>query len=126
MATQKTDLTFRTDYTGNMVTAKNGEYIIQIVHMLFNMAPGMDEYNLNMGLNIEEKRIQSTVAGTRDTAYETEIGDQFVKYTDLIPINVTAMYTGDTFIVHMSIKYNDDIYNIDVTSDKETLSVLIS
>lgn len=38
------DLTFRTDSAGNMVKGRRGEYVCNIVQMLFAMIPGSDPY----------------------------------------------------------------------------------
>nr|DAS76595.1 MAG TPA: hypothetical protein [Caudoviricetes sp.] len=51
--------------------------------MLFNMIPGYDPYNPEMGLDIAKYQFKTGVRGERDTEYELKIADQFGKYTDL-------------------------------------------
>ena len=81
MATR--DITFRTDTSGNPTISSNLDYYLGIVNMLFNMIPGYDPYNPEMGLDIAKYQFKTGVRGERDTEYELKIADQFGKYTDL-------------------------------------------
>lgn len=127
MAVRKTDLTLHTDRTGNMVVGKNNEYITGIVQMLFVMKPGTDENDLEKGLDIYSHRYKSENSGTRDTAYETEISKQFSTYTDLVPINVVAMYINNTLIISMKIQVGGELMNLEVSStEPDNISVLFN
>jgi len=77
------DITFRTDTSGNPTISSNLDYYLGIVNMLFNMIPGYDPYNPEMGLDIAKYQFKTGVRGERDTEYELKIADQFGKYTDL-------------------------------------------
>lgn len=81
MATR--DITFRTNTSGNPTISSNLDYYLGIVNMLFNMIPGYDPYNPEMGLDIAKYQFKTGVRGERDTEYELKIADQFGKYTDL-------------------------------------------
>lgn len=127
MAVNKTDLTLHTDRTGNMVIGKNSEYITGIVQILFTMKPGTNDTDLNMGLDLPAKRYKSEINGTRDTAYEMEISKQFTTYTDMIPISVIAMHVNGTFMVAMTIRFDNEIINVEVLpTEPENISVLIN
>ena len=54
------DLTFRTDSAGNMVKGRRGEYVCNIVQMLFAMIPGSDPYEPEKGASVEQNTKNST------------------------------------------------------------------
>lgn len=120
-----TDFTFRHDRTGNMIIGKRGEAVCNIVNMLFNTIPGTDEYDSDKGLYIDQKQFQMYENNTRDTAYESRIMKQFSTYTDLVPVNVVAMYMNHSLYVYMKVRYQTQIYEIDVVSSNNTLTAML-
>ena len=118
------DFTFRYDRSGNMITGKRSEYVINIVKMLFNLKKGDDPYNPDRGLFIQDKIRQQYVENQRDTAYETEIVKQFTTYTDLIPVNVVAIYMNKSIHIYMSISYQKQIYELDIDGT-DTLTAML-
>lgn len=120
-----TDFTLRYDRSGNMIAGKRGEYVINVVQMLFNLKKGDDPYNSDRGLFIQDKIRQQYVENQRDTTYESEIVKQFTTYTDLIPINVVAIYMNKSIHIYMSIKYQRQIYEMDIDAGIDTLSAVL-
>ena len=120
-----TDLTLRTDRVGNMITGKRGEYVCNVAQMLFNMVPGTDEYEPKRGLNVKGKLQQTYMENSRDSAYESEIMQQFTQYTDLIPVNVVVLFKDKSLYIYMADKYQEMIYQIDVTADKNSLTAML-
>ena len=123
MSDKVTDLTFRTDLTGNMILGRRGEYVCNIAQMLFTMVPGYDEYAPEKGLDIARRKVRAYVQNTRDSAYESMIIKQFTTYTDLIPLQVIAMYLNESLHVYMMIRYLDGIYEMDI--DSNTLNAML-
>lgn len=119
------DITFRPDRNNNMVVASRGEYICNIAKMLFNMIPGTDEYNPDRGLNIRSKASQPNESGSRDSSYEQEIVKQFTTYTDLIPMNVVVQYKNHKMYIYMQIRYQNVLYEIDLTDQDDELVVVL-
>lgn len=122
---ETTDLTFRHDRTGNMVIGKRGEYVVNIVQMLFNMKPGTDEFDSDKGLYISSKYFTHYTNNTRDSEYESKIVQQFTTYTDLIPSNVIAMYIDNTLRIYMMIRYEGNIYEMDMVFKNDTLTAML-
>ena len=89
------DVTFRTDRAGNPVLATNIDYYLGVINQLFNMVPGFDPYNPDMGIDLESYRFKSGVHGERDGALEQRVSDQFRTYTDLNVSNVIAIFMDD-------------------------------
>lgn len=126
MPSNKTvDFTLRYDKAGNMITGKRGEMIINIVQMLFNLKKGDDPYNPERGLFIQEKINVPYTDAQRDTEYEAEIVRQFTTYTDLVPINVIAIYMNKSIHIYMSLKYQGEIYEMDINSSPDSLSAML-
>ena len=48
---------------------------------------------------------------------------QFTTYTDLIPLQVIAMYLNESLHVYMMIRYLDGIYEMDI--DSNTLNAML-
>lgn len=119
------DLTFRPDRTGNMIKGRRGEYVVNICQMLFNLVPGTDEYEPERGLAIRRKLQQTYVEKTRDTTYESEITRQFNQYTDLRPIQVLAVYMNKSLFIYMSIKFEGQLYELDMVADQSTLTAML-
>lgn len=115
------DLSFRTDHNNNMIVARKGEYVCNIVKMLFNMIPGSDEYNPDRGLNIRSQASKPNESGYRDSSYESEIVRQFNAYTDLIPMNVIARFKDHKMHIYMKVRYRYNIYEVDVTNEEDEL-----
>lgn len=120
------DFTMRISQSGDTVIANRSEYICNVAVMLFNMVPGTDDYNSNMGLNIGAKKFQPYTEGSRDSAYEAEIVKQFNTYTDLVPTNVIATFTKGHFTVLMSVELNGETYNVSVTVNDNNLTDVIA
>ncbi|WP_300943966.1 hypothetical protein [uncultured Duncaniella sp.] len=120
-----TDLTFRTDRNNNMVIGKRGEYVCNVVNMLFNMVPGTDEYNPKRGLDIRRKARQPNESGSRDTSYESEIISQFTTYTDLIPMNVVVRYKNHKMYIYMQVRYMDVIYELDINNELDDIKTVL-
>lgn len=125
MANETYDLTYRTDRTGNMVKGKRGEYVCNLAQLLFNMVPGTDEYEPDKGLDIARKRNRTYTKETRDTDYENQIVAQFTKYTDLIPVNVIAMYMNNSLHIYMSIRFEGAIYEMDLIDSNDSLTAML-
>lgn len=125
MANETYDLTYRTDRTGNMVKGKRGEYVCNLAQLLFNMVPGTDEYEPDKGLDIARKRNRTYTKETRDTDYENQIVTQFTKYTDLIPVNVIAMYMNNSLHIYMSIRFEGAIYEMDLIDSNDSLTAML-
>jgi len=119
------DLTFRPDRTGNMIKGRRGEYVVNICQMLFNLVPGTDEYEPERGLAIRRKLQQTYVEKTRDTTYESEITRQFNQYTDLRPMQVLAVYMNKSLFIYMSIKFEGQLYELDMVADQSTLTAML-
>ena len=119
------DITFRMDRIGNPILSKRGEYVANVTKILFGMVPGYDEYQPERGLNIRSKMYKTYTKNTRDADYENEIVKQFTAYTDLIPVNVIAMYLEDRYYVYISFSYQDKIYEMDVTTERDSLSAVL-
>lgn len=119
------DLTFRPDRTGNMIKGRRGEYVVNICQMLFNLVPGTDEYEPERGLAIRRKLQQTYVEKTRDTTYESEITQQFNQYTDLRPMQVLAVYMNKSLFIYMSIKFEGQLYELDMVADQSTLTAML-
>lgn len=119
------DISWRLDRSGNPILPKRAEYVANVVQLLFNTIPGTDEFEPKKGLNIAAKMKQPYEDNLRDSTYESNIVEQFNKYTDLIPINVVAAYLNKGFFVYMEVEYQNHIYKMDVTVDPETLTAVL-
>lgn len=122
---ETTDLTLRHDRTGNMVVGKRGEYVMNVVQMLFNLRPGSDEFDKEKGLYVSSKYFKQYTDNTRDSEYESKIVKQFTTYTDLIPANVVAMYINQSLHIYMMIQYQGNIYEMDMVYDNDTLTAMM-
>lgn len=119
------DISWRLDRSGNPILPKRAEYVANVIQLLFNTIPGTDEFEPKKGLNIAAKIKQPYEDNLRDSTYESNIVEQFNKYTDLIPINVVAAYLNKGFFVYMEVEYQNHIYKMDVTVDPETLTAVL-
>lgn len=119
------DLTFRTDRAGNMIRGRRGEYVVNVCQMLFNMVPGTDEYEPERGLAIRRKLQQTYEEKTRDTTYESEISRQLTTYTSLVPIQVLAVYMNKSLFIYMSIRFESQLYELDMVADQSTLTAML-
>lgn len=120
------DLSFRTDSNYNPLVLSGPARYKQIVTMLFNMVPGMDEYNPEKGLNIAAKLFNPAIELQHDTEYETEIMNQFSQYTDLTVSNVNAMGINGYFCVFFSIITSQTTYQVLMNSKPNELNVLLT
>ena len=125
MPFDKRDISFRMNRIGNPILTKRGEYVANVVKMLFGMVPGYDEYEPERGLNIRSKMFKPFVKNARDIEYENEIVKQFTTYTDLIPVNVVATYLDDRYYVYLSLSYQQQIYEMDIAADRNSLSAVL-
>lgn len=121
----KKDVSFLKDAKGNPIIISGSTYIRNIINILFMMVPGMDEYNLEKGLNIRGKMNSSKINGERDVEYENEIRSQFSAYTDLVVSNVVVLYRDGKVIINMEISNNENEYRIVTDYDSNDLSILI-
>lgn len=119
------DITWRIDRNGNTILSKRGEYIVNIAQMLFNIRPGTDEYDSHKGLFIKDKINKPFAENSRDTAYESEIVKQFTKYTDLVPVNVIAVYLKGKYRIYMQIRYMDQIYELEMSASRDSIDVVL-
>jgi hypothetical protein len=108
-----------------MIKGTRGEYICNICQMLFNMNKNTDPYEPDRGLEIKKKLQTSYIDQTRDSEYETEIAQQFSAYTKLLPTQVLAIYMNSSLYVYMVIKFENEIYELDITADRSQLSAVI-
>ena len=121
----KTDITFRQSRTYANPTAATGEYVVNIAQRIFHMRKGEDEYSPGMGLDIQSRANSLAEERTRDTEYETEIVNQFNRYTDLVPTMVLCTFLKRTLIVIMEVRHQNTIYRLQVTSEPNTLASII-
>lgn len=119
------DATFRTDRAGNAILATKLEYYLGIVNMLFNMVPGTDPYNPDMGLNLAQYQFQAGIEGDRDSDYEVKITEQFSKYTDIRISNPIMQFASGGWKVAFQILVDGVAYTALVGYTENTLSVLI-
>ena len=119
------DATFRTDLSGNPILASNLDYYLGIVNILFNMIPGTDPYNPEMGLDIAKYRYKAGIEGERDTEYESKINEQFSKYTDLQISTPIMQFTNKSWKVTFQIITATAAYSTFVGYHENTLKVLI-
>lgn len=119
------DLSLRTDSNHNPLILSGPARYKQIVTMLFNMVPGMDEFNPEKGLNIAAKLFVPQTAMQHDTEYENEIVNQFTKYTDLTVTNVTAMGIDGYYCVFFSIVTQEGVYQVLMNTSSNQLNILL-
>ena len=124
-ANHTTDLTFRVDKGGASIRSIRGEYVVNICQLLFNLVPGTDAYEPERGLAIRHKVHQPYTDKTRDTEYENEIIKQFTTYTTLIPTQVLAVYMNNSLFIYMNIKFEGDIYELDMVANIDTLTAML-
>lgn len=120
------DLQFKTDSNYNRILLSGPARIKQVVTMLFNMVPGMDEYNPTKGLNIAAKLFDPVTENVRDTDYENEIATQFSQYTDLVVSNVLAMSVSGYFSVFFTVSTPEGTYEILLANSLNELTVLLT
>lgn len=125
MPINKEDVTFRKARNGAPITSKRGEYVCNIAKMLFAMKPGYDEYDPDRGLDLRSKLFQPHTDEERDTNYESQIMDQFGKYTDLTPTNVTAIYKDKSLVIFLAVHYQNDLYLLDIVGNRNGLEVIL-
>lgn len=119
------DLTFRIDRTNNAIISRGGEHVLNVVQMMFNTVPGEDEYNTDMGLNIGAAKHHAHPNGSRYTEYEARIENQFLTYTDLIPVQVIVLMKDGRMIIYMRLRFMDTIYEVDITEENDSLSAIL-
>lgn len=114
------DLTFRVDRVGNVIMASESEHVMNVIQFLLNSIPGMDDYNNDMGINLNSIRVRPhNTNGSRDTKLELEIGEQISKYTDLTPINVVVTFPGNVMKIYLEVQYLNNIYSVDIEETSE-------
>lgn len=121
----KEDFSFRTEHTGGMAVTSGQEYICNIAQRLFYMAPGTDEYNREMGLDITTRAKRPYHDGYRDSEYEQDVLKQFLTYTDIIPSIVVAMYQDKMLVITMMASYNGEEFTLRASSDPSRLATQI-
>ena len=119
------DITFRSDFSGNATLATGLHYYLGIINMLFNMVPGTDPYNPEMGLDVAKLRFTTGVQNQRNTEYESKIANQFNKYTDLNISSVIVQFIDDQWKITFTVTTNSATYNAFVGYRNDTLDVLL-
>lgn len=114
------DFSFRIDRAGKTVLTTGGEHVRGVITMLFAKKPGKDEYESELGLDLVGRRFTTYVDRTRDTEYESMIVSQITKYTDLLPVNVVAIYLNQSLYVNMQVMYNGEIYTMELSAPNGT------
>ncbi len=121
----KKDISFLKDAKDNPIILSGSSYVNNILNILFMMSPGIDEYNLDKGLDIRSKLNVARANGERDVEYENEIVSQFSTYTDLVVTNVVVLYQDGKVIISMDVSTGDNMYKIVTGYDSNDLSILI-
>lgn len=111
------DFSFKMDRNGKSVLTSGGEHVRGVATMLFAMVPGTDEYNPEMGLDLNGRKFKMYEEFTRDIEYENEIRSQFTTYTDLVPVEIMAIYVKNSLYISLTVKYMSEVFNIQVSSD---------
>lgn len=123
------DFSFKLDRTGKPVVTTGGEHVKGIITMLLAMKPGMDEYDPERGLDINGRKNRAYTELTRDTEYEAMIRDQITKYTDLVPIDVLAIYVNNAIFVSITVSYQGTAYTVELQNqrgaDEGTLNAML-
>lgn len=119
------DFTYRMDRSENMVMASGAAYVKGITAMLFGLQPGSDPYNPEMGLFLPGKRFRAGSNGVRDYEYENQIAYQFSRYTKIQATSIIAFQKDGRYIVSFSAVFDDSIYDMRITSEPNSLNVLI-
>jgi len=125
MKRTKDDISWRLEYTGMAAVTSGLEYVINVANRLFFMIPGIDDYNKDMGLDIQTRAQRAAADGSRDTEYEQMIMQQFRTYTDIIPTGVVAIYQGHLLMIHMTAVYNGEDFQLKTSSDPNRLATQI-
>lgn len=112
-----TDFSFRLDRTGKPVVTSGAEHVRTVLTMLFGMEPGTDEYEPERGLDLMGRKNRTYVDMTRDTEYESMISEQLTKYTDLLPLNIIAVYANQTLYINLSVQYQANVYTIQMSDE---------
>ena len=118
----------RLNYSGDMVINTNLDYIKGLTALLFGMRKGYDRYSPDMGLDLISKRYEviNNPSG-RDTEYEQEIKEQFLKYLGLTVVSPVVHFGKGRYIVTFSVIYEGEAYHVTVSSNaanKTTRTVL--
>ena len=117
MASSKiSDVTFRQSRNYNNPTSSEGEYIVNVAQRLFHMIPGDDEYNPDMGLDIDAHSKKQHENGERDRVYENDIRDQFTRFTSIVPLGVVAIYMNKVLYIMMNIQFQGSTYRMEASS----------
>ena len=107
MAALKTkDITFRlSESTGQPAIATDTEHVIGVIKRLLEMKPGSDIYNPGMGIDIRSYNLMAARNGSRLPALETDITNQLIQYTDVVPKSLVAMALGGRIYLSGTISY---------------------
>lgn len=116
-----TDLTFRTDYSGNVVFSKDAEHVMNVINMLFNSIPGLDDYNNDMGLYLNKIRVRPHDGNQRDNELELDINKMITTYTDFLPLSVIVMYPNNQLKIFLQLEYLGKIYELNIIETDNTL-----
>ena len=126
MKLSKSDLTFRmTTRTGEAIVSRNGESICNTFQRLLYMVPGTDDYEKNMGLDITTRAKKPHVNGERDTEYEAKIVEQLYAYTDIVPLNIVAIFQDQILIIYMDCMIDNQEFRLQASSDSDKLATQI-
>lgn len=126
MKLRKSDITFRmSTRTGEAIVSSNGESVCNMFQRLLYMVPGTDDYNKNMGLDITTRAKKPHINGTRDTEYEALVAEQLFAYTDIVPLNVVAIFQDQILAIYMDCRIDDQEFRLQTSSDTNKLATQI-
>ena len=63
--------------------------------------------------------------GAEDGEYASRIHEQLLMYTDIYPLNVRVWYSGKSVIVGLVVRYNNQVYTLNLSADQNNLGTLI-
>ena len=118
------DLTYRMESSGAPALTSPAEYIMNVAQRLFNMIPGTDDFNKDMGLNISSRMRMAMENGETDPDFESRIMKQFSTYTDIVPVSVHVIYHNKTANIIMDVAYNNQRFEMQLGPRAETDSPL--
>lgn len=119
------NMSFRHDKSGNGIKARRGEEVCDIIQLLFNMVPGADPYEPKRGLGVSRRMQSSYIEKQRDTEYEGMIREQLTTYTEILPVDVMAVYVKEHLYIYMKLIYDDVTYEVDLNADRDQLSTIL-
>ena len=124
--TKVQDFTNRVESSGKVALSSNAEHIVNVIQRLLHISPGTDIYNPDMGLDVIARSRRPYTDGYRDTTYETLIGRQILEYTDIVPVNIVAVYKNQSLVLYMDVRYSDQLYRLQIGTDESDVRTMIT